>query len=58
MAKNFYTASEVDELLKKTKEDLLTSVDSVVTMSPNPASPVKFNGDGMHIRILRTEERN
>ena len=57
MAKEYYSAKEVDELLKAAKDQMIQSINSAVTMSSSNASPVKFTGTGIHIKVTRTERK-
>lgn len=59
MAKTHYTAQEVDKLLEETKREMLESIDSAFTVAPDSSEKpqIKFDGQGMFIKVLRTEEK-
>lgn len=57
MAKEFYSASEVNELLNDAKNQMIESINSAVTMSTSSSTPTKYSGDGLHVKVLRKERK-
>lgn len=57
MSKDFYSAAEVDKLLTEAKNQMIDSINSAVTMSSTSSTPTKYVGDGLHVKVLRTERK-